>query len=102
MNWCYDCIFQGVWKNTRGNAIIILSKNKISEFSLISSGAISVLCMALFVLRLLNSFMSSSCSTKRETQRQTRVTIFLYFNYATVGPIFYDFFDQWIDYVVTC
>ena len=31
MNWCYDCIFQAVWKNRIGSTVIIIPKNKISK-----------------------------------------------------------------------
>ena len=44
---------------------------KISEFSLIGFVGMSVLCVALFALRLLISFMISSFL--RDTKRQTRI-----------------------------
>ena len=31
MNWCYDYIIEGFWKNRIGNAIIIISKEKMSK-----------------------------------------------------------------------
>ena len=40
-----------------------IKSQKISEFSLISFVSMSMLCVALFVLRLLISFMNSSHST---------------------------------------
>ena len=104
MNWCYDCIFQGVWKKRIGNAIILISKNKISKNIKISlnkfCGYVCAFCgfICLKVINFIHDFMALNL---RETKRQTRVTIFLYWNYARVEPIFYNCFHQRITYVVT-
>ena len=87
MNWCYDCIFQGVWKYRKNNAIIKFPKTKylkISEFSLISFVGMPVLCVALFVLviKVVNFFHDFITFNLKEIKGQTGVTIFLYCNYA--------------------
>ena len=74
---------------------------KISEFSIISLMGMPVLCVALFVLRLLIFVYNLMTFNLRETKRQARVTVFLYCNYARVEPIFRDCFHQWINYIVT-
>ena len=51
------------------------------EFFLISFMGMSVLRVALFVLRLLNSFIVVTFNLK-ETKRQTRDIVLLYCNYA--------------------
>ena len=97
MNWCYDCIFQGVRKNRTGNAIIIVSKNKNSKniriFLNILSGYVCALC-GFICLKVINFFHNFMTFNLRETKRQTRVTVFLYCNYARVEPIFHDCFHQ--------
>ena len=100
MNWCYDCI----WKSMIGNAIIIISKNKISRniriFVNEFCGYVSAFC-GFIRLRVNHFFHDFITFNLRQTKRQTRVTIFRYCNFARVEPIFYDCFYQWIGSVVT-
>ena len=104
MNWFYDCIFQGVWKNRIGNAVIIVFKNKISKNIIIFLNNFSGYVCALrgfICLKVLNFFHDFITFSLGETKRQTRVTIFLYSNYARVEPIFHDCFHHWITYAMT-
>ena len=85
MNWCYYCIFQGVWKNRNGKAIIIISKTKISKnirtFLNKCSGYVCALC-GLICLKVNNFFYDFITFNLRETKRQTRVTVSLYMSYS--------------------
>ena len=104
MNWCYDCIFQGVWKNRRGNSIIKISKNKISKYIRIFlnkfCGYVCALC-GFICVKVISFFHDFIAFNLKETKRQTRVTTFLYCNYVRVKPIIYNCFHQWITYFVT-
>ena len=104
MNWCYDCIFQGVWKNRTGDAIIIVSKKNISKniriFLNKFSGYVCALC-GFICLKFINFFHDFMTFNLRETKRLTRVNVFLYCNYASVEPIFHDCFHQWNSHIVT-
>ena len=107
MSWCYDCIFQGVWKNGIGNAIIIIFKNKfqkISEFSLIRFVGMPVLCMALFVLRLLISFMTSSRSTWEKPKDKPKLQVFFFPTMLGWNPFFVIAFtsvvSHWFRYII--
>ena len=75
MNCCHVCIFQldtQLWK-----AIIPKTKSpKISEFSLISLVGMSVLRLALFVLRLVIFFMISSRSTGKKLKDKPELQLF--------------------------
>ena len=77
-NWCYDCNFQGVRKNTTGNAIIVVSKNKISKniriFPNKFSGYVCAFCgfVCLKVINFSRNFMTLNL---RETKRQPRVRV---------------------------
>ena len=102
-NWRYDCIFQGVRKNITGNAIIVVSKNKISKNIRIFLNKFSGYVCALYgfiCLKVINFSHNFMTLNLRETKRQTSVTDFLYCNYARVEPIFHDCFHQWIIYIV--
>ena len=71
--------FQGVWENRIGNAIIIVSKNKIckiSELSLISLAVMFVLFVALSVLRLLIYFIISWRSTWEKLKDKPELQFF--------------------------
>ena len=104
MNWCYDSIFQGVQENRIGNAIIIVSKNKISKNIKVLlnkfGGYVRALC-GFNCLKIINFFHNFMTFNLKETKRQTRVKGFLYCNYARVEPKFHDCFHQWITYIVT-
>ena len=68
MNWCYECIFQGVWNNRIGNAIIEVSKNNrmfLNEFS----GYVCPLCNFI-CLKVINFFQDFIAFNLRETKKQ--------------------------------
>ena len=94
MNWCYDCIFQGVCKNRYGNAIIIASKIKISKNIRIFLNKFSEYVCALCgfnCLKVINFFHDFFRFNLRKTKRKNQVTVFLYCNYSRVEPIFHAF-----------
>ena len=76
MNSCYDCILQGVWKNRIGNAILIVSKNKISKNIRIFLNKFRGYVCALsgfICLKVINFFHDFITFSLRETKRKTDV-----------------------------
>ena len=79
MNCCYDCTFQGVRKNRTENAIIIVSKNKISKniriFLNKFSGYVCALC-GFICLKVINFFIISWLSTWKNLKDKAELQFF--------------------------